>query len=166
MIMKATVIVIFCLLFWAGCYVGTGTDRKNMKGFRSYPVLVQELVRKNKELSKLAPKKVSIPLAMIFNIVMFVVIFGIIGAILKFTVGFQNFTEILIYFLIFGEVLNLFDLVVIDLLWWRNAKRIRFSFIPEKKFYQNPKQHVDSFLRGIPVFAIVAVIVSILIFII
>ncbi|MGN0351024.1 MAG: hypothetical protein ACI4ES_05170 [Roseburia sp.] len=86
--------------------------------------------------------------------------------ILKFTIGFQDFAEILIYFLIFGEVLNLFDLVVIDLLWWRNTKRIRFSFIPGKQFYQNPKQHVDSFFRGILVFALVAVIVSVLIFII
>ena len=166
MIMKVTVIVIFCLLYWVSCYAGTGTDQKNMKGLRSYPVQVQELVRKNEELSKLAPKKVSIPLTMISNIVMFVVIFGIIGVILKFTVGFRNFTEILIYFLIFGEALNLFDLIVIDLLWWRNTKRIRFSFIPEKQFYQNLKQHVDSFLRGILVFAIVAVIVAILLFII
>lgn len=166
MVIKVAVIVVFCLLFWAGCYVGTGTDQKNMKGFRSYPIKVQELVRRNEELSKLAPKKVSIPFTILLNIVMFVVIFGIIGVILKFTVGFSSFAEILIYFLIFGEVLNLFDLVVIDLLWWRNTKRIRFSFIPEKQFYQNPKQHVDSFLRGILVFAIVAAVVSTLMFII
>ena len=36
------------------------------------------------------------------------------------------------YFLAFGEGLGLFDLLVIDLLWWRNTKRIRFSFLPEK----------------------------------
>ena len=58
--------------------------------------------------------------------------------------------------------MNLFDLVVIDLLWWRNSKRIRFSCIPEKEAYQNPKKHVDSFLRGIPTFAVVAVIVALI----
>lgn len=163
MLIKMVVIVAFCFIFWACCYISTGTDQKNMKGFRSYPVEVQELVKKNEDLSKLVPKKVSILLTMISNIVMFVVIFGIIGVILKFTTGFQDFAEILIYFLIFGEVLNLFDLIVIDLLWWRNTKRIRFSFIPEKEFYQNPKHHVNSFLRGIPIFAVVAIIVAVLI---
>ncbi len=51
----------------------------------------------------------------------------------------------------------MFDLVVIDLLWWRNTKRIRFSFLPEKSHYQDPSKHIGSFLRGIPLFAIVAV---------
>ncbi len=41
--------------------------------------------------------------------------------------------------------LGLFDLLVIDLLWWRNTKRTRFSFLPEKKYYQNPKKHIESF---------------------
>ncbi len=44
----------------------------------------------------------------------------------------------------------------IDLLWWRNTKRIRFSFLPEQKYYQNPDKHIQSFLRGIPLFAFVA----------
>ena len=57
-----------------------------------------------------------------------------------------------------GEGLGLFDLVVIDLLWWRNTKRIRFSFLPEKAPYQDPQKHISSFVRGIPLFAAVAAI--------
>ncbi|MBQ8780704.1 MAG: hypothetical protein IJZ72_03400 [Oscillospiraceae bacterium] len=41
---------------------------------------------------------------------MFIIIFGIIGVILKLTVGFM---DCFIYFLIFGEVLTLFDLLII-----------------------------------------------------
>lgn len=74
--------------------------------------------------------------------------------------GLTNYSSAFIYFLILGEGLGVFDLYVIDFLWWRNTKRIRFSFIPEKRAYQNPKKHVGSFLRGIPLFAFVAVIIA------
>lgn len=66
------------------------------------------------------------------------------GNLLLFTAGFS----------VLG--LGLFDLVVIDLLWWRNTKRIRFSFLPEKARYQDPGKHIGSFLRGTPLFAAVA----------
>ena len=38
------------------------------------------------------------------------------------------------------------------------SSRIRFSDIPEKEKYQNPKQHIDSFKRGTIMYLIVAVI--------
>lgn len=62
------------------------------------------------------------------------------------------------FFLALGEGLGLFDLIVIDLLWWRNTKRIRFSFLPEKAHYQDAGKHIGSFLRGIPLFVVVAVL--------
>lgn len=62
------------------------------------------------------------------------------------------------FFFALGEGLGLFDLVVIDLLWWRNTKRIRFSFLPEKAPYQDPDKHIGSFLRGIPMFAVIALL--------
>lgn len=158
MFVKTMVIVVFCLLFWAGCYLGTGTDQKNMKGFRSYPVSVQRLVREEEDLALLIPKQTSPVVTVISNVIVFAVIFTIIGVILKFTVGFHGFADAFVYLLVLGEVLNLFDLAVIDLFWWRNSKRIRFSSIPDKKLYQSPRKHIDSFLRGIPAFAVAAVI--------
>lgn len=49
---------------------------------------------------------------------------------------------------------------MIDLLWWRNTKRIRFSFLPKKEAYQNPEKHVGSFLRGIPLLATIAALTA------
>lgn len=46
-IVKIIVAVLFYLLFWFMCYLGTGTDKKNIKGFRSYPDEVQKRVLKN-----------------------------------------------------------------------------------------------------------------------
>lgn len=158
--MKVIVAIILYIVFWGICYVSTGTDEKNMKGFRSYPDEVQKKVRENKVLGSLAPNKVSIPMIFISNLLTFVVLFSIIGILLKNVLGISDYLSAFLYFLLVGEGLNLFDLVVIDLLWWRNDKRIRFSFIPEKEMYQNPQKHIYAFLRGIPTFAIVAVVVA------
>ena len=86
---------------------------------------------------------------------MFTVVFSILGLIFKGSLGLNSYGAAFWYFLIFGEGLGLFDLLVIDLLWRRNTKRIRFSFLSEKEAYQNPEKHVGSFLRGILLFAAV-----------
>lgn len=150
--------VVLYALFFCMCYMATGTDKKNMNGFRSYPDEVQERVCKDETLGELAPKRVSIPITILSNVMMFSVIFVIIGVVGKKHLGLYDFKTAALYFFLLGEGLNLFNLVVIDLLWWRNSKRIRFVCVPEKDAYQNPKKHVDSFLRGIPTFALVAVL--------
>ena len=85
-------------------------------------------------------------------LVMFTVVFSILGLIFKGSLGLDSYGAAFWYFLIFGEGLGLFDLLVIDLLWRRNTKRTRFSFLPKKDAYQNPEKHVGSFLRGILLF--------------
>lgn len=159
-VMRTVVGIVLYLLFWGTCYMATGTDKKNIGGFRSYPDEVQNRVYLDEVLGKLAPKKQSVPITVISNILLFTVIFTVIGLAGRKALGLQDFKAAAWYFFLLGEGLNLFDLVVIDLWWWRKAKRIRFSCVPEKEAYQNPKKHVDSFLRGIPMFAVVAVLVG------
>lgn len=92
------------------------------------------------------------------NLVFFTAVFVVLGLVLKEPLKLTNFEEAFWYFLLLGEGLGLFDLVIIDLLWWRNTKRIRFSFLTEKAPYQDPDKHIGSFVRGIPLFAAVAVL--------
>lgn len=161
MFFRILFVVLFCLLFFYICYKNTGNDRLNMRGFRSYPDEVQELVRNDEKLGKMAPKTNPNTLTiLISNFGLFTVVFSIVGVLGNNALKFTGFLDCFIYFLILGEVLGLFDLVVIDLLWWRNTKRIRFSCLPDKDYYQNPKKHIDSFLRGIPLFAIVALVTA------
>lgn len=129
---KVCLVIGLCLFWWLMCYINTGGDEKNLRGLRSYPKEVQEMVRNDKTLGEKAPAEANIPKVFTENLILFTVLFLIIGLVLKYTIGFKGFLDIFIYFLIMGESLNLFDLVVIDLLWWRNTKRIRFSFIPDK----------------------------------
>lgn len=94
---------------------------------------------------------------------LFTVVFSVLGFALKNLLGLHDFGTALGFFLALGEGLGLFDLVVIDLLWWRNTKRIRFSFLPEKAYYQDASKHIGSFLRGIPMFAAVAVLSAVIV---
>lgn len=158
MLIKILIVTGFCLLFWLGCYVNTGTDKKNLLSFRSYPKELQRIIYADPTLSKNVPATTNLFKVLLSNLITFTIIFGVVGIILKYTIGFNGFADTFLYFLMFGEVLNLFDLVVIDLLWWRNSKRIRFSFAPDPKLYHNPKAHIDSFLRGVPTFAVTALL--------
>lgn len=153
--------IIICLLMWIICFLSTGTDEKNLIGLRSYPLDIQNIIKNNKKY-KIKIKEVNIPKVFITNLIMFVIVLFIFGFFIKANNFKTNFVNILIL----GEVLNLFDLVVIDLLWWRNTKRIRFSEIPEKEKYQNPKQHIDSFLRGTVMYLLIAIVDGIILTII
>ena len=136
--MKIIVAIAFYFLYWGVCFLGTGTDKKNLMGLRSYPEEVQNRVRSDHQLGKAVPKAKSTAAAWLSNLLLFTVVFSALG-------------------------LALFDLLVIDLLWWRNTKRTRFSFLPEKKYYQNPKKHIESFWRGIPLFAAVAALSALIV---
>lgn len=160
MILRVFIIVFLCLLFWFICYLNTGSDKKNMLGYRSYPKAVQDLVKKDEALCKMVPGEINLVKVFISNLLLFTVIFLIVGLIIKFTSGFNGFFDAFVYFLLLGEIMNLFDLVVIDLLWWRNTSRIRFSCINDKALYQDPSVHLASFYRGGIMYLLVALLVS------
>lgn len=145
--------IVLCSLLFALCFLGTGTDEKNLKYFSSYPDEVQ-LRLKEMEEYRGKWKESNFFVAFIANFVVFALLLLIFGRFIRR----DNFLENVVSLLILGEVLNVFDLVVIDLFWWRNTKRIRFSKIPEKALYQNPKKHVDAFVRGLVMYALVALL--------
>lgn len=136
--------VILCSAFFALCFLGTGTDEKNLRNYMSYPDEVQKQIKeieeyqgKYKETGRFA--------AWIANFLLFTILFLLLGIIIRQANFMYNFIRLLIL----GETLNVFDLIVIDLLWWRNIKRIRLSKIPQKELYQTPKKHIEAFLRAL-----------------
>ncbi len=159
--MKWIIMLVFYFLYWGICFLCTGTDKKNLAGLRSYPDAVQARVQE--QLTDGIPKAKSVPAILLSNLVLFTVVFSVIGLAFGKVLAFDGYLSAFFYFLLFGEGLGLFDLLIIDLLWWRNTKRIRFSFLPEKKFYQDPRKHIGSFLRSIPLFAAVAALSALLV---
>ena len=152
--MKWLVLPAFWLMYWGICFICTGTDKKNLAGLRSYPDEVQAAVRER--LGNKVPAAKSVPSVLTGNLLLFTVVFSIVGIALRGLLSFDGYFSAFWYFLLLGEGLGLFDLMVIDLLWWRNTQRIRFSFLPNKAAYQDPSKHIGSFVRGIPLFAVVA----------
>lgn len=150
-------LVILCVIFFALCFLGTGTDEKNLKSYASYPDEVQKRIREVDEYQGKyhEANKLVIWLAnLVVFLILFLILFMIFGAFIREKDFMQNFINLLIL----GQALNIFDLLVIDLLWWRNTKRIRLSKVPEKVLYQNPKKHIKTFLRAIPMYIFVAAV--------
>lgn len=146
-------IIILCAIFFAICFLGTGTDERNLKSYASYPDEVQKRIREVDEY-KGKFHEANMAHTWLVNLVVFLVLFMIFEAFIREKDFMQNFLNLLIL----GQALNIFDLLVIDLLWWRNTKRIRLSKVPEKVLYQNPKKHIQAFLRAIPMYIVVAAV--------
>lgn len=148
-----------CFVFWGICYLSVGGDGKNVKSYACYPDEVQEYVKENKVLAEQI-KNANLfvtpdPVKTFFsNFVVFSVAFLILGIFVRT----DAFAVNLIRLSVMGQGLNLFDYLVIDLLWWRNTKRIRFSGTEDRpELYRNPQKHTQSFLKGIVLFFIIAV---------
>ncbi|WP_122820944.1 ABC transporter permease [Varibaculum vaginae] len=145
--------VILCVVFFGVCYLGTGTDQKNLKYYSSYPDKVQNRIQ---EIAEYRGKfketgKVRIWVA---NFIVFTLLFLLLGIPIRQ----ENFAYNFICLLILGQTLNVFDLLVIDLLWWRNSERIRLSKIPQKELYRDPKKHIEAFIRALLLYFFVALV--------
>ena len=151
--MLITEVIVLCLLFFMLCILGTGTDEKNLKSYSSYPDEVTDRIKEIKEYQGKYREKDKKDI-WIGNFILFLILFIILGIPIKE----KNFIHNFISVLILGQALNIFDLIVIDLLWWRNSKRIRLSKIPQKELYQNPKKHIEAFLRAVVLYFVVAVV--------
>ena len=145
--------VILCSAFFGLCFLGTGTDKKNLRNYMSYPDEVQKRIKEIKEYQG-KYKETGSFVVWIANFLLFTILFLLLGIVIRQTSFKHNFISLLIL----GETLNIFDLIVIDLLWWRNTKRIRLSKIPQKELYQNPKKHIEAFLRALILYFFVAMI--------
>lgn len=44
MIAKIATVLLFCLFYWFCCFLGTGTDKKNLVGLRSYELPIELIV--------------------------------------------------------------------------------------------------------------------------
>ena len=146
-------IVILCSAFFGLCFLGTGTDKKNLRNYMSYPDDVQKRIKEIEEYQG-KYKETGSFVVWIANFLLFTILFLLLGIVIRQTSFKHNFISLLIL----GETLNVFDLIVIDLLWWRNTKRIRLSKIPQKELYQNPKKHIEAFLRALILYFFIAMI--------
>ena len=135
------------------CLLGSGTDKKNLRHYASYPDVVQMRIREL-ECYQGQFKEVAILPHWIANLFLFAALFFLLVLPLRQGQFVDNFVALLFL----GETVNVFDLVVIDLLWWRNTQRIRLSALPQKQLYQNPQKHIEAFFRAAVMFVLAALL--------
>lgn len=150
----AGITVFLCLVFWGICFLGTGTDAKNLKSYSSYPDEVQDRIKDIPEYQGRFQEGNHKAAVFLSNLLLFLAVLFVPGLFIRE----ENFWHNFLALSVMGQGLNLFDLFVIDLLWWRNTERIRFTKIPEKKWYQNPRKHVEAFGRAFIMYAIIALV--------
>ena len=144
---------ILCIVFFLLCYQGTGTDEKNLRSYSSYPDQVQDRIKNITEYQGRFRENNKM-VTFSSNFLLFLVVLFVLGL----TIRGKNLWHNFIALSVMGQGLNLFDLFVIDLLWWRNAKRIRFTKIPEKELYQNPRKHIEAFGRAFIMYLLIALV--------
>lgn len=103
--------MLLCSLFWAFCWLGTGSDEKNIRNFSTYPDEVQKIVKARPELSGNIRQRGP---AAIFagNLLLFTALLFAMGLLTRQEYFAGNFLNTLLL----GQALNLFDFLVIDLL--------------------------------------------------
>lgn len=151
--MLFTEAVLLCAIFFLLCFLGTGTDAKNLKNYSSYPDEVQIRISAIPEYQNLFRVKSQFATFMA-NFLLFLVILFVFGIFIRQS----SFTPDFLSVLFLGQTLNVFDLVVIDLLWWRHTPRIRLSQVPQPNLYQNPRKHLYAFIRAFIMFLVIALI--------
>lgn len=148
--------VVLCAALFVACYAGTGSDERNMRSFYSYPQVVRDTVSHDSRLAGMVPRRRSWIGAFVCNLLVFTVALVLVRLVARP----ESFAATFVGLLAVGEGLNLFDLVVIDLLWWRRSPRVQFSAVGDGALYRDARPHVASFLRGIPMFALAALLAS------
>lgn len=147
-------LLMLCALMFLICYVGTGKE-KNLRALASYPDEVQKIVKNMPEYKD----KIKKPSGEITGFLMNILVYGVILFIFGLPSKTSDFLTNFLRLSILGQGVNLFDLLVIDLLWWRHSKRVRFKGTEENdELYKDPKKHIISFLKGILLFLIIAAI--------
>lgn len=144
---------ILCIVFFLLCYLGTGTDKKNLKSYSSYSDEVQSRIKDIPEYQGQFRENNKI-IVFASNFLLFLCLLFALGLLIREKNWWHNYLALTVI----GQGLNFFDLLIIDLLWWRNTKRIRFTKIPEKELYQNPIKHIEAFGRALIMYLLVALI--------
>lgn len=146
--------IVLCLVFWGICVLATGTDERNLRNLSSYPDEIQRWVRSDPILGP----KVGMPSGtsrFCSNLLLYTIVLLFACCFVREEGFLKNFRTVFWM----GELLNLFDFFVVDLLWWRHTRRVRFVGTEhEAQRYRDPKNHFVSFLKGIVLFFLVGVI--------
>lgn len=150
--------IVLCLLFTIMVYL---TSRDPIKIVYNYPPKIQERVISIDEYKdKITTKENKIIKKLIASI-LFVII---ISLILKYINGYESFTDSFIYGFIIWTIVNLYDAIVLDLIWFCHDKHFIIKGTEDMvDEYHNYMFHIKGFFIGEGLAIIICILVGLVI---
>ena len=144
-------IIVYLAILMLIYFLISGKDKLNVK---LYPFYGRELQGKLKEDEELKGRILDLSPTALFIIksIFYLILLFVLGIFMRSDSFFKNFANLFI----FGQIVNLFDLGVIKLIYFRNNKRVRFTNYENKELYLDASSNYTIFLISIILFTCVA----------
>lgn len=135
--------IILCLIFTIMVYI---MSREPIKTLYNYPPKIQERVKSLAEYKNKIPTQENKIIAKLFASILFLII---ICLILRYINGYTTFKESFIYGFILWTIVNLWDLIVLDIIWFCHDKYFIFKGTEDMvDEYHNYLFHIKGFFIG------------------
>lgn len=135
--------IILCLFFTLMVYI---ISREPIKTLYNYPPNIQERVKSLDEYKNIIPTKENKIVTKLFASILFLVIICII---LRYINGYTTFSESFGYGLLLWTIVNLWDVIVLDIIWFCHDKYFVFKGTEDMiNEYHNYWFHIKGFFIG------------------
>ena len=135
--------IILCIIFTVMVYL---MSREPIKTLYNYPPKIQERVKGLKEYQNKIPTQNNKIIAKIGVSILFIIILCIV---LRYINGYTTFKESFIYGFLLWTIINIYDLIVLDIVWFCHDKQFVFKGTEDMvKEYHNYWFHIKGFLIG------------------
>lgn len=135
--------IIFCLLFTLMVYI---ISRDPIKTLYNYPPKIQERVKSLKEYKDIIPTNKNKVMAKVFASIIFLTI---ICLLLRYVNGYTGFVDSFCYGFLLWTIVNLYDLFVLDIIWFCHDKYFIFKGTEDMvDEYHNYLFHLKGFFIG------------------
>ena len=135
--------IVLCLLFTIMVYI---ISREPIKTLYNYPPKIQDRVKSLAEYKNKIPTNNNKLITKLAASIIFLII---ICVVLKYINGYNNFIDSFKYGFILWTIVNLYDLIVLDIIWFCHDKHFVFKGTEDMtKEYHNYLFHFKGFLIG------------------
>ena len=135
--------IVLCVLFTAMVYA---ISREPIKTLYNYPPKIQERVKSLDEYKDQVPTQEKKFGVKIFALLLFLII---ICAVLRYINGYTTFLESFGYGFLLWTIVNLYDAIVLDIIWFCHDKHFVFKGTEDMvKEYHNYWFHIKGFFIG------------------
>ena len=150
--------IILCLLFTIFVYI---FSRDPIKTLYNYPPKIQERIKSLNEYKDKIPTKENKLTAKLLASALFLII---LSCLLRYVNGYRTFKEAFINSFILWSIVNLYDLIVLDIIWFCHDKRFILKGSEDMvDEYHNYWFHTKGFLIGEVLGLIICFLIGLLI---